>query len=204
MIPRRPVWKRRVPLAAAAALFAAGNIALFLSYRASSETRRDAVEARRVELQRSVQEREAEATRLSVQAARLSGVTDAIELFYGQRIGTQRDLLASVVSELHTILKTAGVSAAQISYGTSLDKSLPLTQMQISFAVKSDYARFKRLLRAFETSRRWLAVRTVSIARDTEQPGSVQVQIDLVTYFDERDRQDEAAASALPARKAGA
>ncbi len=203
MSARRPVWKRRLPLLAAAALFAAGNVAVFFSYRASSQTRRDALEARRVELQRSVQEREAEATRLAVQAERLSGVTDAIEIFYGQRIGTQRDLLASVVSELHAILKTAGVSAAQISYGTSPDKSLPLTQMQISFAVKSDYARFKRLLRAFETSRRWLAVRTVSIARDPDQPGSVQVQVDLVTYFDERDRQGEVAASALPARKAG-
>ena len=203
MSARRPVWMRRLPMLAAAALFAAGNLAVFFSYRASSQTRRDALEARRVELQRSVQEREAEATRLAVQAERLSGVTDAIELFYGQRIGTQRELLASVVSELHSILKTAGVSAAQISYGTNPDKSLPLTQMQISFAVKSDYARFKRLLRAFETSRRWLAVRTVSIARDSEQPGSVQVQVDLVTYFDERERQNEVAASALPARKAG-
>lgn len=199
----RPLWRRRLPLLAAAALFAAGNVALFFSYRASSEARREALEARRVELQRSVQAREAEATRLAGQAQRLSGVTDAIEEFYGERIGTQRALLAPVVSELHSILKEAGVSAAQISYGTSPDKSLPLTQMQISFAVKSDYARFKRLLRAFETSRRWLAVRTVAIQRDPDQPGSVQVQIDLVTYFDERDKPGEVAASALPARKAG-
>jgi Tfp pilus assembly protein PilO len=199
----RPVWKRRLPLLVAAALFAAGNVAMFFSYRASSHTRRDALEARRVELQRSVQAREAEAARLSGQAERLSGVTDAIQEFYGRRIGTQRALLAPVVDELHAILKAAGVSAAQITYATSLDKLLPLTQMQISFAVKSDYARFKRLLKAFETSRRWLAVRTVSIQRDPDQPGSVQVQIDLVTYFDERDRPDEVAASALPARKAG-
>jgi hypothetical protein len=204
---RRPVWQRRLPLLAAAALFATANVAVFFSYRASSHTRRDALEARRVELQGSVGAREAEAARVSAQAERLSGVSDAIELFYGQRIGTQRALLASVVAELHAILNSVGVSAAQISYGTSPDKILPLTQMQISFAVKSDYARFKRLLKAFETSRRWLAVRTVSIQRDPEQPGSVQVQLDLVTYFDERDgapdRPVAAPASALPVRKAG-
>lgn len=209
MSARRPAWQRRLPLLAAAALFAAGNVAVYFSYRASSHTRRDALEARRVELQESVGARETEQARLSVQAERLSGVSDAIELFYGQRIGTQRALLASVVAELHTILNTAGVAAAQISYTTSPspDKALPLTQMQISFSVKSDYARFKRLLKAFETSRRWLAVRTVSIQRDPEQPGSVQVQLDLVTYFDERDgapgRPDAVPASALPARKVG-
>jgi Tfp pilus assembly protein PilO len=204
---RRPVWQRRLPLLAAAAVFAAANVAVFFSYRASSHTRRDALEARRVELQSSVGVREAEAARLSAQAERLSGVSEAIELFYGQRIGTQRALLASVVAELHAILNSVGVSAAQISYGTSPDKILPLTQMQISFAVKSDYARFKRLLKAFETSRRWLAVRTISIQRDPDQPGSVQVQLDLVTYFDERDgapgRPNAAPASALPVRKAG-
>lgn len=207
MNARRPVWQRRLPLLTAAALFAAVNVAVFFSYRASSQTRRDALEARRAELQGSVGAREAEAGRLSSQAERLSGVSEAIEEFYGRRIGTQRALLASVVAELHSILNAAGVSAAQISYGTTSDKALPLAQMQIGFAVRSDYGRFKRLLKAFETSRRWLAVRTISIQRDTEQPGSVQVQLDLVTYFDERDGApggpDAAPASALPARKAG-
>lgn len=205
---RRPSWQRRLPLAAAAALFAAGNLALFFSYRASSQTRREALEARRVELQQSVEKREAEAARISAQEERLSGVSDAIEEFYGRRIGTQRALLASVVAELHAILEQAGVAAAQISYstGTTPDKALPLTQMQISFSVRCDYPRFKRLLKAFEGSRRWLAVRTVSIQRDQELPGSVQVQMDLVTYFDEREgppgKPDAASAAALPARKA--
>lgn len=203
---RRPSWQRRLPLAAAAALFAAGNLALFFSYRASSQTRREALEARRVELQQSVEKREAEAARISAQEERLSGVSDAIEEFYGRRIGTQRALLASVVAELHAILEQAGVAAAQISYSTTPDKALPLTQMQISFSVRCDYPRFKRLLKAFEGSRRWLAVRTVSIQRDPELPGSVQVQMDLVTYFDEREgppgKPDAASAAALPARKA--
>ena len=56
---------------------------------------------------------------------------------------------------------------------------LPLTQMKINFSVRCDYARFKRLLKAFETNRRWLAVRGIAITRDSDQPGSVTVQLEL-------------------------
>jgi hypothetical protein len=58
--------------------------------------------------------------------------------------------------------------------------------MRISFSVRCDYSRFKKLLHEFETGRRWIAVRGVSITRDLEQAGSVQVNFDLVTYFAER------------------
>ena len=71
--------------------------------------------------------------------------------------------------------------------------------MRIAFAVRCDYPRFKKLLREFETSRRWIAVRGVTISRDTEQPGSVQVQIDIVTYFAERG--DGAADGPRPRRE---
>jgi hypothetical protein len=62
-------------------------------------------------------------------------------------------------------------------------QKLPLEQMKIQLPVKCDYSRFKKLLRAFETSRRWIAVRTVATQRDNERPGSVSVQLELVTYF---------------------
>jgi len=58
--------------------------------------------------------------------------------------------------------------------------------MRVSFAVHCDYPRFKRLLRAFEASKSWLVIRDVAISRDSGQPGQVQVQVELVTYFAER------------------
>ena len=177
---------RRLAVLAGAVLFAGVNLAVFFSYRAGSETRREALEERRVELAREVAAREAEAKRLSVQEERLSGVTEAISEFYGRRVGTQRETLDDVVAELHAILKETGVSTQQISYATTAEKALPLEQMRMTFAATCDYARFKRLLDAFESSPRWLAVRAVSIRRDTERPGSVQVQLELVTYFDDR------------------
>ena len=44
------VWGRRLPLVAAAVLFAGANLAVFLAYRSSTQTRRAALEARRDEL----------------------------------------------------------------------------------------------------------------------------------------------------------
>jgi Tfp pilus assembly protein PilO len=190
------VWGRRLPLVAAAVLFAGANLAVFLAYRSSTQTRRAALEARRDELKGVVEKQEADAARVVGQRERLGSVSAAMETFYGKRIGRERETLAPVVAEVHAILKEAGVAAPQISYQTAPVPKLPLVQMHVNFSVHCDYARFKRLLHAFETSKAWLVVRDIAIARDSGQPGQVQVQVELVTYFADRD---EPAAPEKPA-----
>lgn len=181
-------WRRRLPIVAAAALFAAGNLGVFLTYRSGTQTRRAALEARRDDLKRVVEAQETDAARITVQQERLGGVSAAMETFYGKRIGRERETLAPVVDEVHAILKEAGVAVPQIGYAATPLTKLPLVMMRVSFAVHCDYARFKRLLRAFEVSKAWLVVRDISISRDSSQPGQVQVQIELVTYFAEREQ----------------
>lgn len=201
------VWRRRLPLAAAAVLFAAANLVFFASYRANTHDRRQALETRRDELKRAVEAREAEAARLSGQHERLSGVSEAMKEFYGRRIGTQEATLAGVVAGLHEALKESGIEASQISYATTPVTGLPLTQLRVAFPVKCDYSRFKKLLRTFEAGKRWIAVRSVAIARDSEQPGVVSVQMELVTYFSDRDEAPGTtgpAAPESPARARGA
>lgn len=180
-----PIRGRALTLLAAAALFAGANLAFFLVYRSGSESRRAALEARRDALKQSVVSGETEADRISQQKDRLGGVSEALAEFYGRRIGTERETLASVVDEVHSILKETGVAAPTISYSAVAMGKLPLEQMRIVFTVRCDYGRFKQLLRAFESSSKWIAVREVAISRDNDRPGSVQVQLDLVTYFAE-------------------
>ena len=98
-------WNRRMPLALAALVLAAGNLVLFLAYRSSTNERRAALEAKRDDLARTVASREAEAEKLSTQNQRLSGVSEAMEEFYGHRIGTQEETLAGLVADLHAALK---------------------------------------------------------------------------------------------------
>ena len=180
-------WSRRLPLALAALVFAGGNLVFFLGYRSSTHERRAALEAHRDDLARSVASREAEAEKLATQKEKLSGVSDAMEEFYGHRVGTQDESLAELVADLHTALQEAGIETNQISYTTAAVPKLPLTRMRVSFPVKSDYRRFKHLLRIFETGKRWIAVESVAIRRDTDQPGTVYVQMELVTYFSDRE-----------------
>lgn len=196
------VWRRRLPLVAVAVLFAAGNLGVFLAYRSSTQTRRAGLEAQRDALKRSVEAQEADSARVTGQRERLGGVSAAMETFYGKRIGRERETLAPVVAEVHAILKEAGVAVPQIAFATTPVMKLPILQMRVTFAVHCDYPRFKRLLAAFEASKAWLVVRDISINRDSSQPGQVQVQIELVTYFAEREEPGAAPEKPAPGKAA--
>jgi Tfp pilus assembly protein PilO len=179
----RRVWARRATLLGAAGFALLVNLGFFLWYRGTARERRVALEARRSALEQEVQKKEAEAKKLAGDRGRLSEVRRALDEFYNHRVGMERETLAGVVDEVHAILKKNGVSPGQIAYTTSSVPNPPLTQMLITFSFKGDYNKFKRLLDSFQSSRKWLAVRGISLSRDQDVPGSVQVAVSLVTYF---------------------
>lgn len=177
------IWTRRAGLLVPAGVFLAANLAFFFYYGSTTRAREKSLEERRAALETEVGEREAEAARLSQQRDRLARASSAIEEFYGRRIGGRRETLAPVIEEIHMVLSRHGVKPGQIGYQTKGLPDLPLTQMLVSFTFRGDYATFKRLLRAFETNRRWIVVRDAALARLTEEPGSVDVRLTLATYF---------------------
>lgn len=179
----REIWSRRAVLLAAAALFLIGNLVFFFAYGTDTRGREQALDERKVALDREVAAAEAEAARLSGQKDRLAQVSSALEEFYGRRVGPSRDMLAPLVDEVHALLRRADLSPAQISYQTATVPELPLSEMTISFGFRSDYAKFKRLLHLIEGSRRWIIVRETALARDPESPSSVDVRLTLATYF---------------------
>ena len=179
----RAAWRKRVGLLALAGLLVAGNLGFYLWYRATAQERREAAETRRAALTRDVEVREAEAAKLAAQRNRLSSVSSAIEEFYGRRIGSRRETLAAVVSDLHSTLQKSGIAPAQISYVTAPLPNLPLSEMRITFTFRNDYLRFKQFVGAVESGPRWMVVREIGLARDTDLPGAVQVRMALATYF---------------------
>ncbi|HJW14046.1 MAG TPA: type 4a pilus biogenesis protein PilO [Thermoanaerobaculia bacterium] len=196
MIGGRRIWAKRAGLLGVAGIALAANLGFFLWYRGTARERKAALETRRDTLEREVRSKEADAKKLGEDRARLSEVRRALDEFYGHRVGARRETLAGVVDEVHAILKKFGVSPGQIGYGTSKVENPPLTQMSIAFSFKGDYNKFKQLLDAFQSSRRWLAVRDVALSRDQETPGSVQVHVSLVTYF--LGEEPEPARASLP------
>jgi cell division protein FtsB len=177
------VWRRRAAWLTVALLFFGANAGFFLWYRATGQTRQDALEARRTALAGEATAAEREAERLEAQRDRLSRVSAAIEEFYGRRIGTRRATLASLVEQIHSTLKVAGIAPAEIGYSIKPVTGLPLSEMDATFGFAADYQKLKRLLNAFETGPRWIVVRDIALARDAEMPGSVQVRMLIATYF---------------------
>lgn len=182
------IWRQRAGLLTLAALFLLANLGFLIGSRSILAARQQALENRRASLTTEVAAREAEAKKLVEQRNRLAQVASVIDEFYGRRVGTKRETLAPIVEEIHTVMRRAGVAPRAISYSTSKLQTLPLSQMQIGFSFQSDYARFKRLLAAFEANPRWIVVRDVSLSRDAETPGEVQVRLGLATYFSNDER----------------
>jgi hypothetical protein len=164
-------------------LLLAGNLAFFFWYRSTARQREQALEARRVGLERDVAAVEVESARVARQREHVSQVSAALSEFYGKRVGSGRETLAPLVDELHTILRHVGVAPAQISYTTETLKDLSLTELRMSFSFKNDYARLKQLIAALETSRRWLIIRGIGISRDTEASANVLVQMQVSAFF---------------------
>lgn len=180
---RGGIWARRAGLLTVSALLLLSNLAFFLWYRSTARERREALEARRSGLAQEVETREAEAVKLAGQRDRLSRVASAISKFYGERVGARQETLAPFVEELHAVLQRVGVSPAEISYTTAPHQNLPLTEMLMTFSFRHDYSKFKQLLAALESDRRWIVVRDIGLSRDPDIPGSVQVRMTLATYF---------------------
>lgn len=201
MKSRENIWRQRAGLLVVAALFLIANVGFLLGARSITSARRQALEERRAALTSEVAAREAEASKLEGQRSRLAQVSTVIEDFYGRRVGSRRATLAPIVEEIHSVMQRIGVSPATIGYSTSALKTLPLSQMVIGFNFRSDYARFKRLLAAFESNRRWIVVRDVSLTRVAETPGEVQVHMVLATYFSDEERVPAPTVPVSPARR---
>jgi hypothetical protein len=177
------VWGRRLGWLLAGVILLLANAGFFFWYRGTARDRRLALEERRASLEKDVEAKEAEAKKLAADRKRLSEVRATLDEFYGHRIGSQRETLAGVVDEIHTLLRKAGVSPGQISYAAIKNESGSLVPMNVAFSFKGEYTRFKQLLDSFQSSRKWIAVREIGLARDEGAPGAVQVHVNLVTYF---------------------
>jgi len=195
------IWARRGIWLAVSGLLLAGNLAFFLWYRSTMRQRQEALESRRASLAKEVEAIEADAARLGRQRGHLLQVSEALDEFYGRRVGPPRETLAPRIDELHAILRRIGISPGDIRYASAPVKDLPLSELKISFGFRNDYDRFKKLLAAFESSRQWIAVRQVALSRDQEAAGTVQVRMELSTYFLEPEKPVvRAAASTTPGR----
>jgi len=195
-------WRRRAGWLAAAGLLLAANAGFFLWYRSTGQARQQALEARRAALSGDVAAAEKEAERLEGQRQRLSQVSSAIEDFYGRRIGTRRETLAAIVDEIHATLRRVGVAPSEIGYTIKPVAKLPLAEMNANFGFAADYRKFKQLLDAFETGKRWIVVREIAIARNADVPGSVQVRMTVATYFADEGEARETPPPAASARRA--
>lgn len=176
-------WRERAWFVVPAVAFFILNAVFFVAGRTIDARRSDALDrelAAARERGASAREAREQAVR---QSSRVEGIEQAIEEFYGKRLGTLDETMAAMVDEIHQVCRKSGVRPGQISYGVSGKSGVPMTAMTISFTVTGDYSTLRRLLQNFEDDPRWFVVRSIQVSRQPESVADTVISLMAATYF---------------------
>ena len=177
------VWRERIWIAGSAVVFFLANFAFFLGSRAVDASREAALKKNLAAARERFAEGQRQENKAESEQGHIENVRRAAQEFYGRKIGTVDETMASTVAEIHSVCRRAGVAPHAISYAVKAVPKIPLLEMKVSFKVDGNYGTLRRLLKEFEQDRRWLVVKQVELARQEETVGEGSVQLDIATYF---------------------
>lgn len=182
------LWREKAWIVAPAVLFFAGNLAYFLAGRAVDRSRAETLERTKSSAATRFEAAEQDKARARTEADHIEDVRRAEKEFFGTRVGTLEDSVASLVEDIHRVCEKAGPVPHQISYGVRDRPNVPLQEMTISFGVDGNYTTLRRLIAGFENDRRWIVIRQVGLSRRGETTGEGDITLSLATYFFQPDK----------------
>ncbi|MEZ5333302.1 MAG: hypothetical protein R2991_14955 [Thermoanaerobaculia bacterium] len=138
---------------------------------------------------RSVARLEEEVAELSAERARLEEVAqraqrnqDRLVEFYGERLGTQGERFTSILSEVRTLARQAGLDPHAFQYPDQPVEELGLVQRSIVFAVDGGWQDLRRFIRLLEQSESFLVLEEVSLS-GRARGQDLRIALTLSTLF---------------------
>lgn len=179
--PHASAWGARAPLIAALSVLLVAGIAVLVTYRGFYDARLRALEATRVELAARRDEAAAAAERVRATGQRLQTVQHELESFNQDVLGTRKERLAAIIEDVYALTQKAGLVPSQIGY--SMEDSVGVERLALTFSVQGRYADLKRLLFSFENNPRFLLVENVAVATDDREPDVLRLNLVVAHYF---------------------
>lgn len=138
---------------------------------------------------RSVARLEERLAELSTERARLETVAeraqrnqDRLVQFYGERLGTQGERFTSILSEVRTLARQAGLDPRAFQYPDQPVEELGLIQRSIVFGVDGSWQELRRFIRLLEQSESFLVLEEVSLS-GRGRGEDLRISLNLSTLF---------------------
>lgn len=176
------LWRRELKLWLPPVLLLALAFGAWVVYRVriadELESGRRSVARLEEELARVGEERR----RLEEVAERAKRNQERLVEFYGERLGTQGERLTSILSEVRSLARRAGLDPHAFQYPDEPVEELGLVQRSIVFGVDGSWQELRRFIRLLEQSDSFLVLQEVSLsgrARGEE----LRISLNLSTLF---------------------
>lgn len=102
--------------------------------------------------------------------------------FYGERLGTQGERFTSILSEVRTLARQAGLDPRAFQYPEEPVEELGLVQRSIVFRVDGSWQELRRFIRLLEQSPSFLVLQEVSLS-GSSRDDDLRIALTLSTLF---------------------
>jgi hypothetical protein len=124
----------------------------------------------------------AEREQLEAVAAAAQRNEERLVEFYGQRLGTQGERLTSILSEVRTLARQAGLDPQSYQYPDEAVEDLGLVERSIVFAVDGSWQELRRFIRLLEQSQSFLVLQEISLSGKSRGE-DLRIALTLSTLF---------------------
>lgn len=140
---------------------------------------------RKVSLQQQISNKEAKLEESSVPASAVERMEEDL-LKFSEMIPPKQKF-ADFVGDLFHWAGQTELDIRQITYQPKIDEETEYLNYGLSFSVQGEYNQLKKFIHLLENSKRLLIIDKITLSgkRDKDNSGSVSLQINLTTFFQE-------------------
>ena len=194
MKTRAAVWQENWRTwAAPLSLAALGAVALIV-YQVRYAGRVAALDARLDETRAALATAAAQRAELALAVERAEVNRQGVRELYAGRLGTERERLTRMITEVKGLAARSGMRPDAISYPREEIKDYGLLKKSVVFSVNGTYGGLRQLINFLELSSSFLTLEQVSLG-DAGADGSLGIRLQIAALFvDERPRPERRAA----------
>lgn len=189
------IWRLRAWVWLPALLFFLANAVAFSVYRLGYAGQVKSLEADLGEVQKQLQPLSLRRKTLENRLQRASAAAAAVRELYDERFSTRSRRMTSVMAEVKSLARRAGLNPRSISYPEQAIEDYGLVKRSFVFPVEGTYIELRQFLNLLELSDSFLTLEAVTLSESGGDQGpELRMNLTISTLFSRETGEEEAGA----------